>query len=261
MDTDDWRTSLGPTWWGAAGLFVVLILGLGVWLLFGGSDEAAGRQAMATVTVTPPSGSAPSAGASSPSAGTPSANSAAAGTSWPDADPGCHGGTPNGAIPKRPPVPTTWVQVSTVEVPVTPAGPKTVSGDLRKCYQHSPTGALLAAINVFAASSTSSDYTRVIKSQWTPGSGRNALITELDGGGKDTPNPGPAALKGFSVARSCSPAKCLVSVATGTPTALGAIVMPMVWHQGDWYVDGTAPMPSSGPIDTLTAEFTPWGPA
>jgi len=150
----------------------------------------------------------------------------------------------------------TWQQVGALAAPVsTHYGPRKVSGPdgaIRQCYQHSPSGAVIAAVNITVGASDTSAGNQVVEKQFTAGKGKQEA---LDQQGAE----GSATVAGFQV-QACAASKCLVSVAVSGNGSYGAATVPLVWSSGDWMIDGTVTGISAGqPINNLSG-YVPFGP-
>lgn len=228
-------------WYAAAALMLLVGLGLIVIILLPSPESGNG-----TTPTTAPTDTAPPP-LSSPA--NPS-GSASAGTGWSDL--GCNGTKGSSEPPLLAPD-VSWEPVSTLSVPTsTTYGPRKVEGHVRSCYQHSPTGAVLAAVNVLAVGWTvpSSDRAATLTAMMTPGSGRDASIS-----GGTSADPGTKFVA-FSV-ESCSSERCNVSLAYTLGTAVGVGNFSMVWSDGDWLLDGTQE-PTGNAVEAVPAGFKNW---
>ena len=241
-DDNDNETTAGgglassTAWWAAGGVIVLVIIGL-LWILL--SRGGSGSTATPTRTVT----ASPSVAATG--------SGALSGTSSPSSTTGVSGcSIPGGssAVPVVAPT-ASWQAVGAVAAPVsTTLGPFKISGNDhqdRTCFQHSPAGAVLAAINTSVAS-VSPEGASVVRNRWTAGPGKNEI---MGGNGGDS---GTATIAGFQV-QSCDQSSCLISVAYQVGDGVGAITMPMVWVDGDWKVNGQLTgLSSAAPITNLS---------
>lgn len=150
----------------------------------------------------------------------------------------------------------TWTPFLTVAVPISPTlGPKRIVAPLRKCFQHSPSGALIAAVNIlYAASSDPSDYKKVLTAQMTPGSGRDKMLSSFAGNGGD-----PGNLAAFRI-DGCTPSVCNVELVGFGHGVYITQTIPMVWTTGDWNINGSRPMADAGLVQGIPAGFAAWGP-
>ncbi|XAS78319.1 hypothetical protein V3G39_17975 (plasmid) [Dermatophilaceae bacterium Sec6.4] len=220
-DDDGSRTGAmtsSTLWWGAGGLILLVLIGL-VWVLINAGKSS--PAAVATRTVTAP--------ATTPSgAGAPPTTPASSATTTGNAS-GCNVPGGNALVPTAA-IPATWQLVGSVAAPVSPtAGPTKITGTVRSCYQDSPSGAVLAAINIAVALNSSSEQ-EVISQQYTQGPGRSeAAALPADSGN--------GSISGFQ-AQACTQSACLVKVAVSVQGSYVEQTMPMIWSGGDWKVNG-----------------------
>ncbi len=223
-DDDGSRTGAmtGSTlWWGAGGLILLVLIGL-VWVLINVGKSS--PTAVATHTVTAP---APSSGAGVPPATAPASSTTTTGNAS-----GCNVPGGNTLVPTAA-IPATWHLVGSVAAPVSlSAGPKTIAGPggtLRSCYQDSPTGAVIAAMNIGIAGTTTNEQ-NVIEQGYTPGPGKDAA--------KQQPaDAGNGSISGFQ-AQACTQSDCLVKIVITVQGQYVEQTMPMIWSDGDWKVNG-----------------------
>ena len=161
-----------------------------------------------------------------------------------------------GAAPK-----SKWDLLGTMAVPSDPstAGPGTVGKDgLRSCFAQSPTGALYATANIWAASfngyakqvylELSADSPSRDKAVQAIKEGRNV-------GGETSPK---VQIAGFII-HSYTPGTAVVELAIKSADGgYGAFSTSLLWENGDWKLD----MPAAGggavrPISDLSS-FIPW---
>jgi hypothetical protein len=143
-----------------------------------------------------------------------------------------------------PPAIVGWHQVGNMEVPEAPAtlGPEHQSGGWWYCYQHSPGGALLAAIDVWATGTASSaaQVARHLAVNVTP----RAL-------GSDELPPG-LSLAGYQY-MSYTPREAVIEVVFDVYDKGDVeVTTPMVWvgRLGDWRLD----VPASGSISSSVVD-------
>ncbi|MDA8437528.1 MAG: hypothetical protein M0Z51_01550 [Propionibacterium sp.] len=236
-------------WWASAVVVVAVAVGL-VWVL-------THRHGQADATPPAPTSTAPNAGGSpipSGSASTPTAvvTSTPAGT-W--ADLGCNGHSSSSRDVGPQLTGTAWTPFLTSALPSTQLlGPTRITGPLRQCYAHSPAGAVMAAANIGLAEYAPGGRS-VILTQWTAGPGRDKALSDLAQSSGQ-----PANIAGFAFA-GCTPMRCNVQLAVTQGGQYASSVVPMIWRNGDWSVDGSQTSPDGGLSSTLPAGFTQWGPA
>jgi hypothetical protein len=158
------------------------------------------------------------------------------------------------SVELSPPAITGWHQVGNMEVPEAPAtlGPEHESGGWFYCYQHSPGGALLAAIDVWA-SGTGASATQVAR--------HLAVNVTPEALGSDELPPG-LSLAGYQY-MSYTPREAVIEVVFDVYDRGDVeVTTPMVWVAGlgDWRLA----VPASGSInssvvDPSLADYVPWG--
>lgn len=209
-----WSKSIGLL---AAGVLVVTVVGGGLALIVDGGRKSAGRPA--TTALAPVRRS--SSGCSLPS-----------------------GGQNVSSLELSPPAVVGWHQVGNIEVPEAPAtlGPEHESGGWFYCYQHSPGGALLAAIDVWA-SGTAASATEVARHLAINVSPRALGSEEL---------PPGLSLAGYQY-MSYTTREALIEVVFDVYDKGDVeITTPMVWvpRLGDWRVA----VPSSGSVSSSVVD-------
>ena len=210
------RDGLGKAFWLSAVIALVVLIGLVAVLVIPG-----GRKGASSGSGSSESGSG--GGAASRASG------------WDDH--GCNGSSGDSKVPTAPPSGVTWQPQGSMSVPTSSElGPKRTEGVVRTCFQHSPSGALLAASNILiGASSGPQTSAQVMSRQITEGAGKNDMIAGLN-----DPNnkAGTASPSGFQVG-ACTPSRCIVSLLASGGEGAVTVTMPMVWSEGDWKLDGT----------------------
>lgn len=227
--------------WTVSAVFMSLIgIGLAIVLVPSGNEPS-----------NPPVAS-PSPPLSSPP--TPVAPTAAA-TGWDDL--GCNGTRGSESVPNLPPK-ANWRPLGTYSVPTSSKLGPAVDGEAPRCFQHTPAGALFAAINFpFAiGSATSTAYSDVVTTLMTPGSQRDELVAA----GQVTQGSAPAfQVAGYQI-DACEPHRCNVRVIMSSAGQLLEMPSSLVWKDGDWKVDGATLTGFPGPVATMPPGFTTFGP-
>jgi hypothetical protein len=148
------------------------------------------------------------------------------------------------SVQLSPPAVVGWHQVGNMEVPEAPAtlGPEHQSGGWFYCYQHSPGGALLAAIDVWATGTAASaaEVARHLAVNVTP----RAL-------GSDELPPG-LSLAGYQY-MTYTPREAVIEVVFDVYDKGDVeVTTPMVWVRslGDWRLD----VPASGSISSSVVD-------
>lgn len=153
-----------------------------------------------------------------------------------------------------------WELVGTMAVPTDPsvAGPGTAEDGLRSCFAQSPTGALYATANIWAASFNGyakQVYLELAADSPTRDKAVQAIKDGKDVGGGSSPN---IQIAGFII-HSYTPTAAVVELALRTSDGgYGTLSTSLLWEEGDWKLD----MPAAGggtvrQISDLSA-FIPW---
>ncbi|MET7299621.1 hypothetical protein [Embleya sp. NPDC005575] len=170
--------------------------------------------------------------------------------------------------PTQPPRDVAWQSFRTVLVPASStAGPLVTQGDVARCYQQTPTGALLATAQITIRYAFAENWRRVVAEQVVPGPNADAyslprIEQELTRGAPRPPEPGSLSqIAGFKfVAFSFQSAS--LEIARRTPAGnLQAFVHTVVWTNGDWKLE-LQPDGADAPIgrNLISLEgFIPWG--
>jgi hypothetical protein len=231
----------------AAAVVVALLVVLGVILAVTGGNDAS----PATDGAKP----AP------PPAVTPPANADASGCGL---DPGSQ------AIPTTAPD-ATWRLVGTVATPAAPrtVGPGRRHGPVSFCFAHSPTGALFASVNIYAAlnalvADPPADPRPVLRELIADTPDRDALLK--DATKSSTGDPGASAgvqVAGFNIIRY-EPSEAVVDLVfrVDRPGASGYVhaASTLKWERGDWRLAlarGAQPFDSLQQVPDLQG-YTAW---
>ncbi len=227
-----------------AGLvFVVLVVGMGVWIVFdprasdGGGARAGGQQ------------------------GTQESVELATESTAPESVSECGLDAGDQSIPTGP-LPMKSVRVGqTVTAPVVEGvGPGVIEdGEVSHCFAHSPTGAVVAAVNFMRWFSAREKLPDVITALMVPGSDRDRLASQVEVGW-DGSVSSPFAIMGYKVEVRSSD-EVLVTVLTSKSVDVLQLVswpLVMVWESGDWKVETPANDSWGEQAETSTDAFTAW---
>jgi hypothetical protein len=214
-------------------VFALLLAGIAV-TIFGGGNSTHHSQPGAHA-------STGSSGAGSPA---PASRPAAAG--------GCSLPAGSQTVPyNSPPAGTTWNQVGSMETPQAPStlGPQRTSGVWNTCFAHSPSGALMAAFNLWAeatAASPSDVFHRL-------GLGAPANLGNND----RLDAQGPVQFAGYKYGSYSSTAAQIFVVIRGSQGGLEAAGTTMHWTGSDWrYVFPPQGVPPLQRLSDLTGYVT-----
>lgn len=227
-------------WTVLAGVFLLILIAAGVVIVAihpgGSSKPAPQKQVVATAT--------------SP-AGTNSSTKKASAT-------GCSLPAGSQAVPSvSPPAGTSWETVGAMSVPQAPKtlGPQRTSGVWNTCFAHSPSGALLAALNFYAEGSA--EPSGKVYAKLAVNVPAAALKTRAD----EATGVGKLQIAGYKYDAYTSHEARISVVVQGPHGALEAVVTPMVWTGSDWRYD----FPPNGVPNmevlqetTLTPPYVTW---
>jgi hypothetical protein len=133
-----------------------------------------------------------------------------------------------------------WEVSSRIVVPRSSGfGPARTDADgFRRCFAHSPTGAVYAAYSAYAAMADQEKVVATARKLMVPGPGTDALISELQtdqsAGGYTVPQ-----LAGFHVI-DAGPDRVSLMLATSVDSAYMSLTLTLVWHGGDWLLQPPA---------------------
>jgi hypothetical protein len=166
---------------------------------------------------------------------------------------GCSLPAGNQAVPAgAPPSVTGWGDVGSMQVPQAPAtlGPQRTIGVWNTCFAHSPSGALLAALNLWAEG-TAADPGTVFAHLAIGAPAELGNSERLDSGG-------PVQFAGYRYQSYDSTTARVLVVLRGPQGKLGAAATTMRWVGGDWkYVFPAGGGLSIEVIQDL-AGYVPW---
>ncbi|WP_149260374.1 hypothetical protein [Actinomadura sp. K4S16] len=171
--------------------------------------------------------------------------------------------TDNGdqSIPTTAPRQVYWKRFKGVAVPFSPSvGPLDVQGDIARCYEHTPRGALFAAVQISVRLDRSTRWRKILEQQVVAGRGK-AAYARVRTAGQPVPAGKAAQITGFRIV-SYTPQTAVVGTVSRDPGRGGrtARTTTVKW-QGEWKL---APTPDgstgSSPqnVDSLSG-FVFWG--
>ena len=163
-----------------------------------------------------------------------------------------------------PPAGVTWNVVGSMNVPQSGSlGPQRTKDGLRVCFAHSPSGALLAAMNYYAEGTSSTVTGRQLAEQLMVNVPKALLAQSGNGasGELEQAAGGPVQIAGYKF-DSYSPSQATYDVVIQGPQgALESITTTMIWTGQDWrYSWPTGGDPSMEVLQerTLTAPYVVW---
>ena len=147
---------------------------------------------------------------------------------------GCNRSAGDQSVPQQPPAVDGWEVSSRIVVPRSSGfGPARTDADgFRRCFAHSPTGAVYAAYSAYAAMADQDKVVATARKLMVPGPGTDALIHELQTDQSASGYTVPQ-LAGYRVI-DASPDRVSLMLATSVNSAYMSLTLTLVWHDGDW---------------------------
>jgi hypothetical protein len=172
-------------------------------------------------------------------------------------------GLPAGSqtVPSSPPAVVSWGLVGSMAAPSSQSvGPGRIVGGFRRCFAHSPTGALFSAVNFWAAG-TAYAPSRVYAQLAADTPSRARAVRFSAGDDSRLSDGGQVQLAGFEF-NSYSPNDADLSIVLqSTGGQLVTIACTMLWQQGDWrYEIPPSGAPAAGQIQSLDG-YVAWSDA
>jgi hypothetical protein len=170
--------------------------------------------------------------ASEPAGPATPVSSQTAGRSQPST--GCNRAASDQTVPEKAPTVDNWEVSSRIVVPRSSTyGPAaTDPGGFRRCFAHSPTGALYAAYSAYAAIADQDDVVATARKLMVPGPDTDALIRELQADDSASGYSVPQ-LAGYHVIDAGSDRVSLM-LATSMDSNYMSLTLTLVWDHGDW---------------------------
>lgn len=176
------------------------------------------------------------------------------------------GSSPDQALPTVAPAHVTWTLFEGFGLPLSAdVGPTTVKGSVASGYSHSPTGALIAAAQLYVrvGFARDADWRAAVEAGTVPGPGRDTWIklrAPLTGklGGSE---PGRLAQTAGFAFTGYSPDLAVIALAGGNPTAgYQSSTVTLVWRDGDWKLQLGSDGSTSTNLHSMTdlSGFIPW---
>jgi hypothetical protein len=241
----------------AASIVVGAVLLCGALLLLGGRNSStsvaapggAQQQAAAPSQVGAEEAAGPATPDGAPAAGRSQGSS------------GCNRAAGDQSVPERAPAADGWDVSRRIVVPRSSTyGPAVTDPDgFRRCFAHSPTGAVYAAYSAYAAMADQSDVVATARKLMVPGPDTDALIRELRADKSESGYSVPQ-LGGYHVI-DAGPDRVSLMLVTPVDTAYMSLTLTLVWHDGDWRLQ---PPPPGDPVGAPFAqhrdlsEFVAW---
>lgn len=220
-----------------AAAFLVVVLGLGAWLVTKGHPKAsASRTDTTTTSVT-----------SSPSTTVASRTSSASKPVTTVHQSVCHLSDTSQHVLDVAPGGITWRLLNGVVLPYSnSAGPGLVQGSVARCYARTPLGALLASVQITYRLVATPDWKAVIEQQFVPGPGRAhfmQLVAQAEKApGSSQPKGTYTQVAGFNFVTYTPSVAVIDLVVRSDSGSMTASPVTVEWSGGDWKVS----LPASG---------------
>jgi hypothetical protein len=116
-------------------------------------------------------------------------------------------------------------------------GPMVVEGSVARCYSHTPSGALIASVQIGSRYLLAPDGVAVVREQTVPGKGQRALIDALEERGPVEVQSGDVCqVAGFRFV-AYTPDRAVIARASRCPgDVLQLTEVAVEWRDGDWRV-------------------------
>jgi len=175
----------------------------------------------------------------------------------------CPSSVQSSAIPAAPPADLRWKGIGAIEVPTSASdGPFRVQGDVQSCFAHSPTGAVIAAYDIFGSLLSPQGLTSAALAGLAPGPGRQVYIAGTRAQGIPTLTPAELVQPvGFQVVSYTPQQATIETLASASSQSYQTDERTLVWSAGDWRLLLT-PDGSIGPdpqVVQSAAGFVLWG--
>lgn len=146
---------------------------------------------------------------------------------------GCATDDADQAAPTGPLTDVSWELVDGVALPRSrSAGPMLVRGDIRSCFAHTPTGAVMAAINIDVARGLPSRWQATTASQVAAGPGKTAWQARAATAIKQVSQPNQ--IGGFQVVDYSRDAAVVGILVTRSDGSTVSADLHVIWSNGDW---------------------------
>ena len=203
-----------------AGVLLATIALIAVWVVWpGGDGDGDGGQAGTTTTST----------------SEPASRASEGGSDGVD-EHGCPDDLPTGErVPPAGPR-VEWTLFRGLAVPGSEEhGPAVIEGDVARCYSHTPTGALIAAVQIGSRYVVATDGVDVARRQTVPGKGQDALVAALQERGPVQVQSGDVCqMAGFRFV-DFTPEEAVIARASRCPDGVLQLTEVKVrWSDGDW---------------------------
>ncbi|MFJ2608182.1 hypothetical protein ACIQOU_29170 [Streptomyces sp. NPDC091279] len=165
------------------------------------------------------------------------------------------------AVPTAAPTGITWTLFDAVALPASKtAGPAITTGDVARCYAHTPVGALLASSQISVRYLAAGDWQTVTRTQ-TLGAGRDTYLADR-AAAEQTAEPGDSPthgqIAGFRFVTYHDTTAVVETVWRFPDGTLQAATTTVLWRDGDWRLEFPADPAAPTPVDSV-AGYVSWG--
>ena len=140
-------------------------------------------------------------------------------------------------------------------------GPARVIGDVARCYSRTPTGALIAMVQISSRYLVSPDGVSIAREQTIPGKGQDVLVAALERRGEVEVQSGDVGQIAAYRFVNFTPDEAVIAVATRGPDGgLQLVELRVRWSEGDWKIvlfDDGSQFSTSSTLTDLTG-MNPW---
>jgi hypothetical protein len=164
---------------------------------------------------------------------------------------GCNRGAGDQTVPEKAPAVDGWDVSRRIVLPHSSTyGPAVTDSDgFRRCFAHSPTGAVYAAYSAYAAMADQSAVVATARKLMVPGPDTDALVRELQTDNSASGYSAPQ-LAGYRVIDAGQDRVSLMLV-TRVDSAYMSLTLTLVWLNGDWRLQ---PPPPGAPVGSPFAQ-------
>lgn len=237
-------TDGSPTPWAQpkfliAAILVVALVILGVVLALSGRDEPGGTASTPTTTSSATTSAPVNAGAESV-CGLPGYADSGTLTSAPEAE---------------------WLFQGTTAYPASSEyGPAATSPEgVRYCFQHTPTGALFAAVNAIVQGSDPAVSKEWLEYTLTDGPYRDQIVGDGEASGSSETRMNVVGFRMLAYDGATARVDVAVRVTSGNSTVFTSGVYEWVWTEGDWKLRADIAEPLSVVRIPDLSGYVPWG--
>lgn len=177
---------------------------------------------------------------------------------------GCQPTDTTQQVPTAAPPGVRWELFQAIALPTSAtAGPLVQHGERRSCYAHTPVGAMIAALQISARLTYSSQWRVILDQQVVDGPGKTALARERASTGASPPLPAGevAQVAGFRFITYSADTAVISLLLRLAPSTYAESTLTVKWQDGDWRLelqpDGSPDI--AGPQRSSLEGYVAWG--